>query len=305
MHVLLRAGDMLSDLVACARDGRAARGQPAWHQLLAELDALADGGGSENDAPFEFVPTVLSVEPIGVSTEGGGIQQVDMAPDEPTVSTWKIAFAPSGELYGTGNEPLALLRALEQLGELTVDVRRRGRSPARGVRPGAAPPALGTLTLAFHRQLATRSKPSSNSWPMLRTLSLDTDRRSRGIACGTGPIGRPSNPRTHPQRRTFRLISGLIEGAVLNPAIGNGSQTAPGGGRRAGIRNRHDRQHPLHRSRAGTRAATRTVSGFRDPGDDPGEPRPRGPSHQPDRRTRHHGGYAVPSRRKRGPRLRQ
>jgi two-component system chemotaxis sensor kinase CheA len=89
-------------------------------QLLAELDALADGGGGETDAPFEFVPTVLSVEPMDLAGPGG-IERSDPAAEEPTVSTWRIGFAPSGELYGTGNEPLALLRALEQLGALTVD----------------------------------------------------------------------------------------------------------------------------------------------------------------------------------------
>jgi two-component system chemotaxis sensor kinase CheA len=120
MHVLLRAGDMLSDLVACARDGVAPDAE-RMGQLLAELDALADGGGGDDDqAPFEFVPTVLSVEPMDLAGPGG-IERSDPAAEEPTVSTWRIGFAPSGELYGTGNEPLALLRALEQLGALTVD----------------------------------------------------------------------------------------------------------------------------------------------------------------------------------------
>jgi two-component system chemotaxis sensor kinase CheA len=119
MHVLLRAGDMLSDLVACARDGLSPD-SARMDQLLAELDALADGSGGETDAQFEFVPTVLSVEPMDLA-DPGGIERSDPAAKEPTVSTWRIGFAPSGELYGTGNEPLALLRALEQLGALTVD----------------------------------------------------------------------------------------------------------------------------------------------------------------------------------------
>jgi hypothetical protein len=125
-------------------------------QLLAELDALADGGGGENDAPFEFVPTVLSVEPIGRFDWAREALTSTWPADEPAVSTWKIAFAPSGELYGTGNEPLALLRALEQLGALTVDVRRRGRGPACGVRPGAAPVALGNDVV--DRPAARKSK---------------------------------------------------------------------------------------------------------------------------------------------------
>jgi two-component system chemotaxis sensor kinase CheA len=116
MHVLLRAGDMLSDLVACARDG-ATPDSERMGQLLAELDALVDGaGGADDDAPFEFVPTIVSVEPID------SIDTVEVAPETGLgASNYRIRFAPRGELYGTGNEPLALFRALRQLGDLTVE----------------------------------------------------------------------------------------------------------------------------------------------------------------------------------------
>jgi len=115
MHVLLRAGDMLSDLVACARDGVTPDCE-RMGQLLAELDALVDGaGGGIDDAPFEFVPTIVSVEAIET------IDTVEVAPETGLgASNYSIRFAPKGELYGTGNEPLALFRALQQLGDLTV-----------------------------------------------------------------------------------------------------------------------------------------------------------------------------------------
>ena len=85
-------------------------------QLLAELDALVDGaGGGIDDAPFEFVPTIVSVEAIET------IDIVEVAPETGLgASNYSIRFAPKGELYGTGNEPLALFRALQQLGDLTV-----------------------------------------------------------------------------------------------------------------------------------------------------------------------------------------
>jgi two-component system, chemotaxis family, sensor kinase CheA len=119
MHVLLRAGDMLSDLVACARDG-VTPDPERMGQLLAELDALADGaGGGDHEVPFEFVPTVVSVDPIAAVDTSKGAPGA--APEtEQSVSNYRIRFAPRGELYGTGNEPLALFRALQQLGELTV-----------------------------------------------------------------------------------------------------------------------------------------------------------------------------------------
>ncbi len=116
MRTLLRAGDMLSDLVACARDG----GEPdgtRMTQLLAELDALADGAddGEEDDAAFEFVPTTVSVEPIDLPEPG----QPEIA-ELPKADSFRIGFFPHGDLYGTGNEPLALFRALSQLGEIEV-----------------------------------------------------------------------------------------------------------------------------------------------------------------------------------------
>lgn len=116
MRTLLRAGDMLSDLVACARDGDEPDGT-RMTQLLAELDALADGAddGEEDDAAFEFVPTAVLVEPIDLSEP----DQPEVA-ELPTADSFRIGFFPHGDLYGTGNEPLALLRALSQLGEIEV-----------------------------------------------------------------------------------------------------------------------------------------------------------------------------------------
>jgi two-component system chemotaxis sensor kinase CheA len=119
MHVLLRAGDMLSDLVTCARDGVAPDGG-RMQQLLAELDAMADRGESGDDEePFEFVPTAFTMEPI----EASGNDDASVAHDtetSPVETVYSIEFAPKGELYGTGNEPLALFRALQRLGTLDV-----------------------------------------------------------------------------------------------------------------------------------------------------------------------------------------
>jgi two-component system chemotaxis sensor kinase CheA len=120
MHVLLRAGDMLSDLVACARDG-VSPDADRMGQLLAELDALAEGGATaDDDAAFEFVPTIVDVAPI-VLPEIAGDTALDLSGGAPTETTYTIRFAPKGELYGTGNEPQALFRALRQLGTLAVD----------------------------------------------------------------------------------------------------------------------------------------------------------------------------------------
>jgi two-component system chemotaxis sensor kinase CheA len=119
MRTLLRAGDMLSDLVICARD-EIEPDTVRLAELLAELDAMADGAGEEDDAgTFEFVPTVMSVEPIQLPD---AIEE-SAAPPEPEdagLRIFLIEFAPGPDLYTTGNEPLALFQALRRLGRLEV-----------------------------------------------------------------------------------------------------------------------------------------------------------------------------------------
>jgi two-component system chemotaxis sensor kinase CheA len=115
MPTLLRAGDMLADLVFCARDGTAAE-DARITKLLVELDALADVAGANPDQaePFEFVPTALDIEPMNES-EANSFDA--FAPEK---SIFHIKFAPSGQMYGTGNEPLALFRALAQFGPVDI-----------------------------------------------------------------------------------------------------------------------------------------------------------------------------------------
>jgi two-component system chemotaxis sensor kinase CheA len=65
MNVLLRSGDILSDLVSCARDGRAPQADRVSH-ALAELEAIAGSGdGTSTEGDFQFTPQVLDVTPFG------------------------------------------------------------------------------------------------------------------------------------------------------------------------------------------------------------------------------------------------
>lgn len=112
MQSLLRAYDVLSDLVSVARDGGAEPAQmPA---VLMELDLLAEAGPSGGDEePFDFQPVTLDFLSLP--------DLVD--PAVPAGTAYDITLVPKGELYTLGHEPAALLRALSQLGEarLTVD----------------------------------------------------------------------------------------------------------------------------------------------------------------------------------------
>lgn len=110
VQTLLRAYDVLSDLVIVARDGGT---EPAaMAQLSVELDVLSEEGGGAGDdlSEIDFVPLALDIfapigeEPDGADTPGG----------------FAITLGPTAELYAAGHEPAALLRALGRLGEASL-----------------------------------------------------------------------------------------------------------------------------------------------------------------------------------------
>ena len=106
VKVLLRAADKLADLVSASRDGRAIEAS-SYTALLAELDAA---GKSASAAPaaapedefeaIDFTPSLIAI-------------------DSPAAK-YEIEFRPFAELYRKANEPLALLREMEQLGHIEV-----------------------------------------------------------------------------------------------------------------------------------------------------------------------------------------
>jgi two-component system chemotaxis sensor kinase CheA len=109
MHTLLRSFDVLSDLVAVARDGGTEPSQMA--ALFVELDVLADGGGNdESDAEIEFEPIVLDIF-AGFGTED---------PEPALAAGQHVTFGPGCDFYAAGHEPVALLRSLARLGEARI-----------------------------------------------------------------------------------------------------------------------------------------------------------------------------------------
>lgn len=119
MHILLRASDVLADLVAAARDG-----QPDpehMPQLLVDLDLLAEGAASPEDeaAALAFEPMRIDVIPIEPA--------LPQAPPDP--AGFAITFEPYPALYATGHEPVALLRALADLGTTDVTADLSGIGP--------------------------------------------------------------------------------------------------------------------------------------------------------------------------------
>ena len=114
--VLLRANDVLADLVAAARDGTHAD-VAAIQAVQDELQAIRGAGeeaASDDDAMDGLVFQPLQVTVADTSHEPGSA-----AP-----CSWTIRFAPKAALYARACEPSLLFRELALLGDLRTELDR-------------------------------------------------------------------------------------------------------------------------------------------------------------------------------------
>lgn len=129
LGLLLRAGDFLNDLVGCARDGIPCDAE-RMNLLLVDLNEAAetvgDRGEAEADIP-DFVPVAIELPAIPLRETDAGDGTIEAEPQRhesidaaagPT--RFEIDFAPLGTMYGTGNEPIPLVRSLRRLGAVSV-----------------------------------------------------------------------------------------------------------------------------------------------------------------------------------------
>lgn len=136
LKVMLRAADVLADLVRAARDGGsvdAARSDA----LLAELNAFSGGEAEAADddgmgdlvfQPLAFEP--LAFEPIAEAAPAEAaaddfdisalLGSILPAAEEPAGQTWIVHFKPSASLYAHANESALLLRELGRMGEAEI-----------------------------------------------------------------------------------------------------------------------------------------------------------------------------------------
>lgn len=105
-------GDILSDLVRAARDGTDID-KASVDRTVVGLDALVSIEEEEEIDADDF-------QPMGVSLDLG-LDLPDLESDTGTAG-FQIRFKPEERLYSLGNEPLYVLRALSQLGELDVEI---------------------------------------------------------------------------------------------------------------------------------------------------------------------------------------
>lgn len=110
MNILLRAADVLADLVRAAREGETLD-EARTRSLAAELVEL-QGSSLESDGDESGDFASISFEPLMVSFD-------DV---ETLAESWTIKFKPHAELYAKGNETFLLLRELRRLGTLSVSL---------------------------------------------------------------------------------------------------------------------------------------------------------------------------------------
>ncbi|MEJ0050802.1 MAG: chemotaxis protein CheA [Methylovirgula sp.] len=108
LKVLLRAADVLADLVRAARDGGSID-ESRSQKLADELRALNPGDAAEPDddlSGIEFQPVLIDFD-LG-----------DEPPPPPAENVFIIYFKPKPSLYAKANETALILRELAELGEL-------------------------------------------------------------------------------------------------------------------------------------------------------------------------------------------
>jgi two-component system, chemotaxis family, sensor kinase CheA len=115
LKVMLRAADVLADLVHAARDGTSVDGARSA-ALLDELGSFTGGVAAAGDK-INADGTIegLDFQPLAFS-----LDLIDTGPAAPSQNTFTIKFTPKRELYAKANESALLLRELGRLGTVNV-----------------------------------------------------------------------------------------------------------------------------------------------------------------------------------------
>lgn len=106
MAVMHRCSDCLADLVSAARQDRSSDQQQAA-MLLDELDGLLVPEEA-NAGDFCFVPVAISFD--------------DDVDNSPRLRELEITLKPHADLYRSGNEPAALIHAVQKLGDAKISL---------------------------------------------------------------------------------------------------------------------------------------------------------------------------------------
>jgi two-component system chemotaxis sensor kinase CheA len=138
MKAMLRASDVLADLVSAARAGESVD-EGVWKPLAEEISGFCSGGAARpaptpapaaafEPAPAAFTPTPIGLPGLGAPAGAGGFTPMPISlgalvgGGAPASSgkVFSIVFRPKTELYEKANEAVVLLREMERLGTMKV-----------------------------------------------------------------------------------------------------------------------------------------------------------------------------------------
>ena len=118
VKALLRAADVLADLVRAARDGGSVD-DSRCEAMATELTVLS---GVEENADGDDGMGELDFQPMAVAVDLDLPPLDAEPPPEPEPPGWTVRFTPRAELYAKANETVLLLRELARLGEVEVEL---------------------------------------------------------------------------------------------------------------------------------------------------------------------------------------
>ena len=141
--LMIRAGDILADLVASAQNDEDLP-DDFGEELLKSLHALAGTEAGQDDADDDFFDNIDFGSGDQPDGKGPG-DQADAAPARDV----DITFAPTPQLFHRANDPLIIIRELRSLGTLEITVDAANLLPLEDIDPDGA-----YLTWRFHLKTA-------------------------------------------------------------------------------------------------------------------------------------------------------
>ncbi len=152
LKVMLRAADVLADLVRASRDGGSVD-EARCETLRSELNAFAggdDAGADDDDGMGDFDFQPLSFEPIALDDAAPAadapaefdisalLGSIIPAAEAPVGKAWVIRFLPRASLYAHANESALLLRELGRMGEIEITLDDSALPPLADMDPEGA-----------------------------------------------------------------------------------------------------------------------------------------------------------------------
>ncbi len=140
VKVLLRAGDVLTDLIRSMQSGTELP-QDREADMKAALETLAQGGEVVLDAAAPAAPAPAP-KPAAEAPKAAPVVAAPPAttPDEPVPVShrYRIVFAPRADMFKRANEPLLLIRELGGLGMIATEIDQSAVPALDDIDPEAA-----------------------------------------------------------------------------------------------------------------------------------------------------------------------